>query len=440
MKHFFLSSLILLICLPAFGEPVAPDSTLLPKKRTDIATVLPNPFSIPEKAVVLSGDSTRASKEVVAVIYNVDNLSFNDPSVPRFQFFDRQGNTILGIGGQAEVFGYADFEGIVDGYEFDVWNISRPNQRDQKSQIGATPSQTSIFLKLAHSTKIGVFSMYVNANFAQGDNKRSFGLRQAYVSFAGITAGYARSTFSDPSATVPSIDPFGPIGTISRRNILLAYRRNFKKHIYATLSVEMPSATYTTDEYTRKLNQRFPDIPVNVQYTWYNGSHIRFAAILRNLNYRNLLTNSNHIVTGYGFQLSGLAAMTHFLDLRYQIAYGKGIGYYIKGTARHGVDLIPSLTPGKMLAPATFSLVAGLQFNISKRVYISTSYSMARLYDQQALGPDMFRRGEYIDANAFWSPLSGLQLGLGYIHGKRVNSNRLSGDANRALLMVKYSF
>lgn len=431
---FFLLSFI-----PAFSETALIDSTR-DSRQNDIARVLPSPFSIPDKTYVLVGDSSLANREVIAVIYNSENLSFNDPSVPRFQFIDREGKTILGIGGQMEVFGYADFNGMVDHYEFDVWNIAVPYNTLQKSNIGATPSQTSIFLKLARSTKLGVFSMYINSNFAQGDNKRTFGLRQAYVSLAGFTAGYARSTFSDPAAVVPSIDPFGPIGTISKRTILFAYRRNFRKHLYATISIEMPKASYTTNEFTSKLSQRFPDIPINVQYTWFSGSHIRFAAILRNLYYKDLLANSNKTVLGYGFQISGLAAPFSWLDILYQFSYGKGIGYYIKGTSGHGVDLIPSTTPGQMIAPPTFAGVVGLQFNIRKNFYMSTSYSMARLYEQQSLGPDMFRRGVYIDANAFWSPLSGLQLAIGYIHGQRINEDHLSGVANRMLLMVKYSF
>ena len=440
MKTDRLFSIILLLTCSWFLERIEASTTDVEADKEEVAKVLPYQFSIPEKAIVLSGDSSKINPDVIAVIYDADNLAFDDPSVPRFQFFDRQGKTILGIGGQMAVFGYLDFGGMVDGYEFDVWNIGVPTSPMQKSHIGASPSQSAIFLKLAHSTKLGVFSMYINANFAQGENKNSFGLRQAYVSLAGFTAGYARSTFSDPGATMPTIDPFGPIGNVSKRNILFSYRKNFKSHFYGTISVEMPKATYTTDNSVEKLHQKVPDIPLNLQYTWFNGSHIRFSAILRNLPYKDLLTNRNKLVTGYGFLLSGLIAPNKFVDIIYQISYGRGIGYYIKGTSGHGVDLIYGEKPGEMIAPPVFAFVGGVEVNLSKNVYMTASYSMARLYEQSHLGGDMFRRGAYINANTFWSPLDGLQVGIGYIHGRKTDVSLESGVSNRLLAMVKYSF
>lgn len=438
MNRIFTFGAVLCALFTGFtGRPAQP---VLEIARNGHATVTPQPFAVPTKAVVLTGDTAIINKDVYAVFYNSEDMDFNENSVPRFQFIDRAGKTIFGIGGAAEVYGYADFRGTVNQYEFDIWKIPMPGEGIQRSSIGATASQTSIFLKLARSTRFGVLTMYIGTDFGGGEKGNNFLLKQAYVALNGFTLGYAHSVFSDPAATVPSIDPFGPIGTINKRNIMVSYRHYFSNKIYGTISVEYPQASYTVNDYTQKLTQRIPDIPINLQYTWFSGSHMRLAGIVRNLSYRDLVTGQNCTVTGYGVQLSGMASALGLIDFLYQVSYGKGIGYYVKGTAGEGVDLIYSGVPGKMKAPQTFAFVTGLRFNPNPKFVTSVTYSMARLYDQQDLGPDMFRRGEYIDCNAFYMPLSDLQIGIGYIHGRRFNMDHRHGNANRIEAMVKYSF
>ena len=434
-----LTGIIAVVMLFSFASIQAQHSVLeIP--RNSYAQVTPHPFSVPQRALVLTGDTAIINKDVYAVFYNSEDLAFNDPSVPRFQFIDRQGKTIFGIGGAAEVYGYADFRGTVNHYEFDVWKIPMNGTAMQRSNIGATASQTALFFKLARSTRYGVLTMYISTDFGGGANGNTFMLKQAYVALNGFTLGYAHSVFSDPAATVPSIDPFGPIGTINKRNMMASYRYHFTNKLYGTLSVEMPTASYSTDAYTAELHQRVPDIPINLQYTWYSGSHIRVAAILRNLPYRNSITAKDHIVTGYGVQVSGVASAMSLVDFIYQVSYGKGIGYYVKGLAGEGVDLIYNGVPGKMIMPASFAFVGGVRFTPNQKFFCSFAYSMARLYDQQSMGPDMFRRGSYLDCNAFYRPIDELQIGLGYIHGRRVNMDKSWGNANRIEAMVKYSF
>lgn len=437
MNRLYAGGLALIMSAAFFN--VNAQRSVLEIPRNGYAQVTPHPFAVPQKAIVLTGDTAIVSKDVYAVFYDSQDLAFNDPAVPRFQFIDRDGKTVFGIGGAAEVYGYADFRGTVNHYEFDVWKIPVSGAL-QRFNIGATASQTSIFLKLARSTRFGVLTVYIATDFAGGVNGNNFMLKQAYVALNGFTLGYAHSVFSDPAAMVPSIDPFGPIGTINKRNIMAAYRYHFSNKLYGTISVEMPTASYTNSSFTESLHQKVPDIPINLQYTWYSGSHIRLGAILRNLPYRDLITSKSKLVTGYGVQMSGMASALGIFDFLYQAAYGKGIGYYVKGLAGEGVDLIYSDVPGKMIMPASFSWVAGIRFIPNKKFFCSFAYSMARLYDQRAMGPDMFRRGTYIDCNAFYMPVNDLQIGLGYIHGQRVNMDRSHGNANRIEAMVKYSF
>ena len=60
-------------------------------------------------------------------------------------------------------------------------------------------------------------------------------------------------------------------------------------------------ASITAADGTRTVTQRIPDIPAYVQYSWDNGSGwLRFSALMRNIQYRDLVNDKNRNVTGWG--------------------------------------------------------------------------------------------------------------------------------------------
>lgn len=407
--------------------------------QTGKAKPATHPFHVPERAIIMTGDTARLNDAVYAVFYNTENLMFNDPSVPRFQLVDREGTTIFGVGGVAEGLLYYDFDGSVDGSGFVTYNIPVPRDAARRSQLGAGVSQSSIFMKLARATRVGILSVYLQAEFSGGVSGHDFNLKQAYISLAGVTAGLTNSVFSDPASGVPTVDPAGPPGAITAKNIQLSYNHQFSHNISGSLSLEMPEATNTLSATTATIKQRYPDIPLNVQYTWYSGSHIRAAAILRNLTYRDLVAAKNKVVTGWGVMVAGTATAYDTIDLLYQAGYGHGIGRYVHDFEKNGLDLIPD-GEGRMMAPASFSFTTGIRFKPSKKLLISGSYGYCRLYDGASLGSDGFRRSGYGVVNAFYTPISDLQLGIEYLNGRRVDQDHTHGTANRIMAMIKYSF
>lgn len=407
--------------------------------QAEKAKPVTHPFHVPERAIIMSGDTARLNDAVYAVFYNTENLMFNDPSVPRFQLVDREGTTIFGVGGVAEGLLYYDFAGSVNGAGFVTYNIPVPRNAAQRSQLGASVSQSSIFMKLARATHIGILSVYLQAEFSGGESGHDFILKQAYISLAGVTAGLANSVFSDPASSAPTVDPAGPPGAITAKNIQLSYTHQFSHNVSGALSLEIPEATNTLSETTGTIKQRYPDIPLNVQYTWFSGSHIRAAAILRNLTYRDLVAAKNKVVTGWGVMVAGTATAYDTIDFLYQAGYGHGIGRYVHDFEKNGIDLIPD-GEGHMMAPASFSFTTGVRFKPSKKLLISGSYGYCRLYDGASLGSDGYRRSGYGVVNAFYTPTSDLQLGIEYLNGRRVDQDRSHGTANRLMAMIKYSF
>lgn len=188
------------------------------------------------------------------------------------------------------------------------------------------------------------------------------------------------------------------------------------------------------------ISQRCPDIPAYVQYNLDKDSHIRVSGIFRQLSYRDMLSGRNRFVTGWGMQLSGQALFGHGFTFYYSAAYGKGIAHYVNDLGGQGLDLIHSGNAGELKAPGTFVFTSGLQYDFSSRFFVSASYSQCRLYGQRSLGPDAYRYGQYMVANAFYTIVPDCMLGIEYNYGSRTDCSGLRGNANRLYAAIQYSF
>ena len=85
-----------------------------------------------------------------------------------------------------------------------------------------------------------------------------------------------------------------------------------------------------------------------------------------------------------------------------------------------------------------YSLIP-IQF-VTEPFFMSATYSQCRLYNQESLGADAYRYGQYVAVNGVFEPTTGLQFGLEYLWGKRTDSCHISNHANRMMLMAAYSF
>lgn len=412
-----------------------PESNTVNDRSIDLATV-------PYHPVVMNGsNNSTLHEDVMNALFDSSELHFQDPGVPRYLLVDKEGLTALGIGGYVEGVAQADFRGAIDANGFKTYSIPVPSSPTMRSRLGADVTHSTIFLKLIRKTRYGILNAYIQTNFTGDNGGYGMKLKQAYVSLGNVTAGLTNSSFVDPSAGVPTIDYQGPSGEISGKNILIRYSNTPSTHFKWAVSVEMPKATITSNEFTQSINQHVPDIPAYVQYQWGTGSHLRASAILRNLSYRDLVTAENRIRTGYGVQLSGIYDYAHLIDVYYAGAYGRGIGNYVNDLSGAGMDLIASPDKdGSMIAPRTFGIVGGIKVNLGDNFFVSGSYSFNHLYDQEQLGGDTYKQANYVVANAFYTPIQSLQVGLEYLHGTRKNVNDESASANRIELMVKYSF
>ena len=398
---------------------------------------------IPERAVILHGDSKSADKDVMAVFYSRENLAPNDPDAPRFLLLDTKGKIAFGIGGQLYATASYDMDGAINSNGFTTYDIAVPSDPAMRSRFGANVSNSSLFIKLVgKAKKFGMFQLYFQSNFTGNNGGYGFKLKQAYVGLGNFTLGLTNSTFVDPATQAPTIDNEGPSGQISDKNILFRYVTPVRKGFSAALSIELPQFTYTVSKETQSLSARVPDIPAYVQFSWGGGQHLRLSGIFRDLGYRDLKTSQNKLQPGYGVQLSTITNVDMYGIVQFfgHMAYGRGIGQYINDLGGNGFDLVYSQTTGKMEAPKMMGWTAGLIVNATSKLQFTGAFSRSQIYGLNYLGGDTYRYGQYLDVNGFYNIDANFRVGAEYLHGWRKDYDGETGEANRLNVLVQYSF
>ena len=395
-------------------------------------------------SVIVTDERQTSDNEIIKAMYEANGRHFQDPRAPRFLFMDRKGKVALGIGGYVKGTMSVDMGGISDNLDFVTADIPVPKQADMQNQFQMDASTSRLFLKLVgRNTAVGNFSVYVESDFRGKDGHQyDLRLRQAYIRLGNLLFGRTRSTFADGAAGPPTIDFEGPSGSVSKKNTMIQYKQQIDKNWSWAASIESPSESYTVvKNESKSIKQRIPDIPAYLQYEWNDGqSHIRLSGLFRALSYRNLVKAENEYAIGWADQLSGMIAFSHRITFYYQAAYGKGYADYLNDLGGSGYDLIPDGDGGKLKAPYALGIVGGLQYNFCKNYFVSASYSQCRLYDQASLSNSAYKYGQYVVANAFYTPFSNCQVGIEFLYGNRHNHNGESGNAHRLNAMIQYNF
>ena len=84
---------------------------------------------------------------------------------------------------------------------------------------------------------------------------------------------------------------------------------------------------------------------------------------------------------------------------------------------------------------------AAAQINLSRRVCLTGGYSMVRMErNHGAVSDNEYRQGQYIFGNIFYNVTSRFRVAGEFLYGTRKNMNAAKNHANRANLMVQYSF
>lgn len=388
-----------------------------------------------------SPEQADSISRMLAEYYYDQFRSHQDPEAPYFQFLSRDGNLSMGVGGLVRARAWYDLGNVVDDGAFVPYLIPMTKPRVNNRRLGASAAGTSIFFRvLGHNRVLGHYQVYVQGDF-KGYNHVGFRLKKAFATFRGFTVGYAPSTFGDPLAYAPTIDPQGANNTISNTAVLVRYMHSFGR-LTAAASVEVKEPQVGADgNGTEKIDYSCPDFAAFVQYGWGPTSHVRLSGIVRRTGYRDTEAAVNRHRTCWGTQLSATGHPADPLTLYGSVSYGKGYASLESDLSFGDYDLLD--TPGRegsMYAPAVLGYNVGVQYNFRPNVFATASFSQTRLYTKAGTAADEYRYGLWAGTNLFWNITPRIQVGAEFTWGLRCNADGYARSSRRIGAQCQFSF
>lgn len=433
-RSFFLA----LVALFSAAVPaVAADKSLVEQQLDSIVT---------SHKIIAFGDGDKVDDDSIArriSRFYIDQFrNFQDPLAPYFLFMSKDATLAMGIGGCVRMRGWYDWGGAIPASAFAPYLIPMTPDPLRQRAFGTTPSGTALFFRVIGQNKhLGEYQLYIEANF-NGYAARDFLLKKAYAVVNDWTIGYAGSTFSDPVALPPTVDAQGPNSKMSPSSVLVRWMHDFRHGITFAVSAETPSTRIGDDHVnTAKVESYIPDFAAFGQWQWGFKSHVRLAAIMRSLPYRDLLTSKNHNVIGWGVQLSTIATIGRNITLYGAFNGGRGYASLGGDWLMGNYDLVPDeAVPGRLYPPLAYGGYGAVQYNFTPSLFASTTFGGARYKPRTSSNPDEYKRGLYWALNIFWNPSPRIQVGAELNLGWRYDVNDNHRRAQRVGAMDQFSF
>ncbi len=432
-----------------------------------LATAIAASFTAVDDAVAQNGNVQQFPEEykivgnankdtlIVKVLYENAPNYFNAPDMPRFAIIGKERKFYLGIGGYIKASVSYDLGNPIDNANcFETSLIPMSDQKGNGSlfQMSAAASNMFFnFVALPHTKdQIGG---YINFNFAGTGNNYGFSLKAAYITYRGFLLGYNTSLFTDGAASAPTIDQQGPNSMTFLFNTVLDYQHEFNNHWKVGVGLELPvvDATYGRGSYS--INQRVPDVPFYVQYSWAEGNGwLRMSGLLRNMMYEDELSGRRNEL-GYGIKASGAFPFCSKVTMYYQGVYGKGIASYIQDIQGYGYDMVPAVESvlyngvkeeitniGKLAKPEAWGFYAGLQWKVNQKMFTSATYSTVQIDLPESESGSAYKNAQYVVANIFYNLTPSVRTGIEYIWGCRENLDGTFKQNTRIQTAVRVNF
>ncbi len=261
-------------------------------------------------------------------------------------------------------------------------------------------------------------------------------IRHAYATWNNWLAGQTWSNFQDVAALPDSVDFIGPTdGTTFVRQAQLRYTTG-----NWSFSAENPETLLTPHGGGARISSEDNSLPdFTLRYTrkgdW---GHFGIAGLFRQLKHENPATNTDDSITGYGVSASGRFVLGPKDDIRYMLTAGRGISRYIGLAITNDAALDPT---GELDAIDTLAGFVAWRHAFSTKFRTNLFYARSQ-YDNDTTntGLGITRQVHSVHANAIWSPLPKLDLGVELMYGVRELENGADGDLTRLHFHAKYSF
>lgn len=384
---------------------------------------------------------------------------FNAPGMPRFSVIGNQREFYLGIGGYIRGSMSFDWGNPIESPLYFITSaIPMDNAAGNSSLFQMSAASSNMFFNfvaLPHTeNKVGA---YVDFGFAEGLGNYGFSVKAAYLTYRNFVVGYTTSLFTDGQAAAQTIDQQGPNAMTFLFNTVVDYQCKLNDHWKIGAGLEMPSVNATYGSKNEAVNQRIPDIPLYVQYSWKQGKGwIRLSGLFRDMQYHNLASRETSSQAGMAVKLSSVGPLSDRLTLYSQSVFGSGIASYVQDLQGLGLDMVPvDGASGKMRPVEVVGSYLGLQYQISPVLSTSATFSEVKCFMPDGFKNDgtimtasngdntwggTYKEACYLVCNVIYKVSPVLTTGLEYLWGSRKDLDDVVRHNNRLQASLRVNF
>lgn len=403
-------------------------------------------LSIPVSArIKVVGNRSANPDSIEKALCEIAPTEFPENGSPNFVLAGKDNKFYLGFGGMVKATASFDWGTPIDNsYAFTTSEIETdPRPGNGARWLFGARSSALYANFVAFPNDKNQVGAYLNFNF-HNDNYAPQ-LQYAYLRWRGVTAGYTYSLFTDMGASAPSIDYQGPnsFTGVQLATVNLTQRFGPGRRMRAAIGFSQSQTSVTDGNGAEQVAQRVPDIPAYVQMEFGSDAHLRLSGIVRNLYYRNLVTNRNVDRIGWGVKLSGSGTIAGSLSGYFQALIGAGISSYYQDLTDGGMDMCYG-GDGELHPLRSWGAYGGLQYDFTDRLHLSGAYSHIRLYPGEGETlPDCaaaYTYAQYAVGTLLYDMNDFISCGVEYVWGRRVQPDGSQRHNNRIQTCLQLNF
>jgi hypothetical protein len=348
-----------------------------------------------------------------------------------------EGKLQMRILGSIRFSAYYDNKNLQNKNTFSTFDIPTGNQAYKVPNYFNSLNFSRIGFEIKRKTTGGDFFIRLETDFAGPES--NYRIRHAYGQYRNFLIGQSWSLLSNVSSLPATVDPNGPVGTITSRTPQIRFNSSISDRLLYAVAVEYSLPDYiSSDTINITFVQTIPNLTARINSDGKLGS-LQLSGIIAPIT--GIDPNGNRDTSfGFGSSLSGTLKLHRSDQLLFQATYGKAINHFMNPFQGKGQDMAynPETSTFNGLNTAGGFLSYGHIWPKDISSYLS--FGIASIINRSYQSEDSFNYSYSFSGNAFWKIVEGMRVGLEYMYGRRYNIDDSTGKASRIWALFYYDF
>jgi hypothetical protein len=277
-------------------------------------------------------------------------------------------------------------------------------------------------------------------NLDRGPFNQAARLRHFYGVVGRLLVGRTWGTQSDLFAVPNTIDFAAGDALTGTRRAQIRFEDKITSSINFAVALEMLEFPgIDGPDSLGQASQHLPLLASRITKETRSGGRLMFGGSVFQLRWDGQNIISNATALGWGFSFSGREYFGKKHFFRWMASYGHGWGSQIVATI--GTRSSAVLTPdGELETMPAWNLGTGVAINLTSNLVSNLNINWYSIDPSELRDDDQMKGGQSAHINLIWSPYKKVNMGVEYLHLRRVNTDDTSGTGRRLQMMVKYLF